>query len=524
MSNFSLSKFEQSIVSSIASQKRELVETLFAWSSQNSGSQNVAGLQAMRALLKAYVTRLGGSVIDRQLASGQYVTPAGEKETVIYTPAIEVSVRPDAPIQLVLTGHFDTVFPTDSAFQLPKHLDDGTLNGPGTADMKGGILVMLTALEALEQSQHAAKVGYTVLLSPDEEIGSPGSSQRLMELGAAADVGLTFEPSLPDGRLAGARKGRGKWALIIRGKGKHAGREHHLGRNAISAMAEFVVALDALNGQRDGVTFNIAKIDGGGATNIVPELAIGRFEARMKEEGDEIWVMEHLARLTNMINFKEGISAELTGGLTRPPKPMSPANARVFDWVKQAGALLGTDIGWGASGGVCEGNNIWAAGCPNVDSLGVIGGEIHSDREYVKLDSLVTRAQLATVILLKIGLRAVRRSRRKSPCTTRTKLMLLARAALEACKYQFWRPLVDRIVLFIDLRRSAASIPSKVRLRSVQRSVSTHCRLRARHPTNLQSTWQFLVLTVLLHLWFPRGSTGSKASSVPQSSLPCSRN
>ena len=403
MSKLSLSKSEQTIVSSIASRKEELVETLFAWSSQNSGSKNEAGLQAMRALLKSYVARLGGAVIDRQLASGQYVTPAGKKETVNYTPAIEISVRPDAPIQLVLTGHFDTVFAADSSFQIPKYLDDNTLNGPGTADMKGGILVMLTALQAMEQSSHAHQVGYTVLLSPDEEIGSPGSSQRLMELGSAAHVGLTFEPSLPDGSLAGARKGRGEWALIVTGKATHAGREHHLGRNAIAAMAEFVAALDALNGIREGVTFNIAKIDGGGATNIVPDLAVGRFEARVKEDGDDAWAMEQLEVLTQTINAKDGISAELTGGFTRPPKPMSPANAQVFDWVKQAGAALGQDIRWVSTGGVCEGNNLWSAGCPNVDSLGVIGGEIHSDREYVKLDSLVTRTQLATVILLQIA-------------------------------------------------------------------------------------------------------------------------
>jgi len=138
-----------------------------------------------------------------------------------------------------------------------------------------------------------------------------------MELGKKAHVGLTFEPALPDGSLAGARKGSGNWALIVKGRAAHAGREHHLGRNAIAAMAEFVVALDALNGQQDGVTFNIGKIDGGGATNIVPELAIGRFNVRVKEDGDDSWVLEQLDALTAIINEKEGISAELTGGFTR---------------------------------------------------------------------------------------------------------------------------------------------------------------------------------------------------------------
>ena len=403
ISELTLSGAEQAIIETLPPLKAELIKTLLEWSSQNSGSHNAEGLEAMRVLLRARAARLDANVIDRELAAGEYVTPAGEKKTVSYAPALEISKRPDAPIQLVLTGHYDTVFPKDFHFQDPKYLDDETVNGPGTADMKGGILVMMTALEALEQSQHASQIGYTVLLSPDEEIGSPGSSKRLMELGRKAHVGLTFEPSLPDGSLAGARKGSGNWALIVNGRAAHAGREHHLGRNAIAAMAEFVVALDGLNGQRSGVTFNIGKIDGGGATNIVPELAVGRFNVRVKEDGDDAWVLGELEKLTAMINAKDGISAELTGGFTRPPKPMSPANAQVFDWVKQAGALLGQEIKWAPSGGVCEGNNLWAAGCPNVDTLGVIGGEIHSDREYVKLDSLVTRAQLATVILLKLA-------------------------------------------------------------------------------------------------------------------------
>lgn len=403
MTELTLTPQERAILDAIAAKKAELVQTLLSWSSQNSGSHNAEGLRAMRALLASRAKVLNGKVRDCELPDGQYVSPSGVKETVSYVPALEITKRPKAPVQLVLTGHYDTVFPKDFHFQTPKYIDENTVNGPGTADMKGGILVMLTALEALEASPHVENIGYTILLSPDEEIGSPGSSKRLMELGHAAHVGLTFEPSMPDGSLAGARKGSGNWALILKGRAAHAGREHHIGRNAIAAMAEFVVELDALNGQRAGVTFNIAKIDGGGAPNIVPELAIGRFNIRVQEEGDAKWVHEQLARLTENIGRKDGITAELTGGFTRPPKPMSPANAQVFDWVAQAGGLLGQTIKWAPSGGVCEGNNLWAAGCPNVDTLGVIGGDIHSDREYIKLDSLVTRSQLAALILLKLA-------------------------------------------------------------------------------------------------------------------------
>jgi len=327
------------------------------WSAQNSGSHNRAGLIAMRGLLSDRFSSLPAKLEEVALPKGEYVAKNGEVETITYEPAL---------------GHYDTVFPADFHFQKPVQIDDDTINGPGTADMKAGLMVMLTALETLERSDNASTIGYTILMSPDEEIGSPGSSAILAKLGKRSHLGLTYEPALADGSMAGARKGSGNFSLVIKGRAAHAGREHHIGRNAIAAMAEFIGGIEALNGQRDGVTFNIAKIDGGGAYNIVPELAIGRFNVRMKETEDMSWISVELDKLVSMLNQKDGIHAHMHGGFTRPPKPMAPANAQVFD-------------------------------CPNVDTLGVRGGDIHSDREFMKISSLVERARLSSVILMKLA-------------------------------------------------------------------------------------------------------------------------
>ena len=398
-----ISASEQVILDNVGTLQSDMVRDLYAWSKINSGSYNREGLKVMRSVLADYFSELPGSVEEAGLTTGELVAIDGSIQQINYEPSLKVSVRPNAPIQIVMTGHYDTVFPKDSVFQEPVEIDDDTVNGPGVADMKGGILVMAQALKSFEQFELASEVGYTVLLSPDEEIGSPGSSALLMELGRQSHAGLTYEPALADGSLAGARKGSGNFALIIRGRAAHAGREHHLGRNAIAAMSEFVVGLEGLNGQREGVTFNIAKIDGGGAVNIVPELAIGRFNVRMLKTEDMAWITRQIKELVAHVNAKDGLSAELTGGFTRPPKPMAPANQLVFDWVKKAGDLLGQTIRWAPSGGVCEGNNLWASGCPNVDTLGVRGGDIHSDREFIKLSSLVERTQLSALILMKIA-------------------------------------------------------------------------------------------------------------------------
>ena len=403
MTQLNLTSAEQTLIEKIDNHAADMLSTVESWSAQNSGSHNRGGLIAMRGLLSERFSDLPGTIEEVALPKGEYVAKNGAVESIAYEPALQVSVRPDAPVQLVLTGHYDTVFPEDFHFQKPVRIDDDTINGPGTADMKAGLMVMLTALQTLEHSDNASNIGYSVLMSPDEEIGSPGSSAILAQLGKRSHVGLTYEPALADGSMAGARKGSGNFSLVIKGRAAHAGREHHIGRNAIAAMAEFIGGIEALNGQRDGVTFNIAKIDGGGAYNIVPELAIGRFNVRMKETEDMPWIQGELDSLVASLNEKDGIHAHMHGGFTRPPKPMAPANAQVFDWVKQAGGLLGQEIKWSPSGGVCEGNNLWASGCPNVDTLGVRGGDIHSDREFMKISSLVERARLSSVILMKLA-------------------------------------------------------------------------------------------------------------------------
>ena len=398
-----LSTEEQSLLDDLPKMEGAMIADLVQWSHINSGSKNSSGLIKMRGVLAEAFKVLPGAISEAGLSAGTYVETDGTISNVEYEPSLLVSVRPDADIQIVFTGHYDTVFPENSHFQKIRMIDDQTMNGPGVADMKGGILVMLEALKVFEAHSAASNVGYKILLSPDEEIGSPGSATMLHKLGKAADIGLTYEPALADGSMAGARKGSGNFAVIIRGRAAHAGREHHLGRNAIAAMARFVVKLDELNGQRDGVTFNIGKIDGGGATNIVPDLAIGRFNVRMQETADQDWIMNKIKGLIEKTSMKDGISTELTGGFSRPPKPMAPANAMVFDWVKQAGNALGIDIKWKPSGGVCEGNNLWASGCPNVDTLGVRGGDIHSDREFIVLPSLIERARLSALILMRIA-------------------------------------------------------------------------------------------------------------------------
>ena len=397
-----ISNPDQAVLDHVAARREAIIDRAVAWSNLNSGSRNAAGLAAVLDALEAEGRRLPASVERVPTRGSTTVGDDGAVRTEAHADALRITARPDAPIQIVLTGHYDTVYPADSRFQAVATRADGALNGPGIADMKGGISVMLAALEAFETHPDRARLGWTVLLSPDEEIGSPASAPLLAELGARGHLGLTYEPALADGTLAGARKGSGNFHLIVTGRAAHAGRAFDEGRNAVAGAAMIAARLHALNGEREGVTVNVAKISGGGALNVVADNAVVRFNVRTPDRASADWITAEIDAIAAAPPF-EGLTLHLHGGFTRPPKPMDAAQTALVEAVRDAGALLGQDIAWKPSGGVCEGNNLHAAGLPNIDTLGVRGGDIHSENEFAWPDSFVERAQLSTLILAKIA-------------------------------------------------------------------------------------------------------------------------
>ena len=393
---------DQTVLDHVAAREAAIIGRTIEWAGINSGSRNAAGLARMLDLLEAAALPLSAEVARLPTAGSTTVADDGTVQAEAHADALKITMRPEAPIQVVLTGHFDTVFPAGSAFQAVMTRADGALNGPGVADMKGGISVMLAALEAFETHPDRARVGWTVLLSPDEEIGSPASAPLLAELGARGHVGMTYEPALADGTLAGARKGSGNYHLIISGKAAHAGRAFHEGANAVAGAAIIAARLHALNGQREGVTVNVARISGGGALNVVADNAVVRFNVRVPDAEASAWVSETVRQIAAEPPFP-GLTLDLHGGMTRAPKPMDASQTALFEAVRETGALLNQTIAWKPSGGVCEGNNLHAAGLPNIDTLGVLGGDIHSDQEFAWPASFVERARLSALILCKIA-------------------------------------------------------------------------------------------------------------------------
>jgi glutamate carboxypeptidase len=397
-----LSAQDQAVINRLTDQGPALINRTLGWAQINSGSRNLAGLEIQKLALIEAAAGLPADVIGHELAPMREVSSDGQVRDLATSQALSITVRPDAPVQVVLTGHYDTVFGADSPFQSVVTRADGALNGPGMADMKGGLCVMLAALAAFETHPLATRVGYRVLMSPDEEVGSLSSGPLLAQFGRLGHIGMTYEPALSDGTLAGARKGSGNFHVVVRGRSAHAGRDFDLGRNAITAAARLSTRLDDLNGKRDGVTLNVSRIDGGGPLNMVPDTAIVRFNIRFPDQEAAAWV-QAAVQSALQASGGDGLDLHLHGGITRPAKPMNLAQTRLFEAVRQIGGLIGQDILWKPSGGVCEGNNLFASGLPNIDTLGVRGGDIHSEAEYAWPDSFAERAQLSAAILMKLA-------------------------------------------------------------------------------------------------------------------------
>lgn len=372
------------------------------WAAINSGTGNLIGLKQVAGELADAFAALPGDIRLVAPDPVENVDPSGNIQTIQRGDHLHLSVRPDAPVQLLFTGHMDTVFADDHPFQALTWREDGILNGPGTADMKGGLAVILAALTAFESSPFAPRIGYDVMINSDEETGSHASAALIAKLAHGKLAALTYEPALPDGTLAGARPGSGNFSITIHGRAAHAGRNPDEGRNALVAAADLALRLNALKSLE--LKVNPARIDGGGPNNIVPDQAILRVNLRPATPEAMQAAQQALRGTLADIQRDHDVHCHLHGGFNRPPKPVDARATRLFELVRDCGAALGLPpIAWKATGGVCDGNNIASCGVPVVDTMGPRGGAIHSSDEFLIVDSLPERAMLSALSISRLA-------------------------------------------------------------------------------------------------------------------------
>lgn len=356
-----------------------------SWCQIPSGSESADGLKRMEdALGEAF--RLLPCTIES-------VEPRPHGPTVF-----RASCRPDAPVQVLLVGHRDTVYGDESPFKRCDRPRPGILRGPGVADMKGGLVVLLNALLAYERFAADENLGWEVLIVPDEEIGSPLSRDLLQAAAKRHSVGLVFEPAV-SGALVRGRMGTGVFRAVCRGRSAHAGRALKDGRNAILGLAGFLVGLEAIHETFPGILLNVGTIRGGGTVNVVPDHCEADINLRAAHPELLAPALAWIESQADRVRAREGFGIEFSGKMSRPPKVVGPVEERLFAHLQEVSREIRLDLAWTDVGGASDGNLLSEAGLPTLDGLGVRGGALHSPEEFLELDSLAERAWLSARLL-----------------------------------------------------------------------------------------------------------------------------
>lgn len=397
-----LSAFEQRLVADIARRHDELVRDLAMWVRVPSGRGCKSALDEMRGLLVGRLVKLGAS--PHEVAGTPAPTWLREDPTSAGDPPPFVvcrTRRDTARAHILLCGHIDTVHDPAGPFrELTISHDGAKATGPGCADMKGGLLIAIAALEALEAS--GANVSWSFAIVSDEETGTFHADAALREEAARGYThGLVFEPALPDGSLVVERPGSGQFMIECRGRSAHVGRDFTKGISAVRALATATLgALDLADPAR-GLLVNIGPLEGNDATNIVPDRARAWGNVRCTSSTAQAAAREGLLALNQAHDALPSTRVELI--FNRPSKPKTAAVEQLALIARAAAESLGQQLPFGTTGGVCDGNNMQAAGLPVIDTLGVRGGGLHTLDEWIDLTSLVQRTQLAAVLMHRLS-------------------------------------------------------------------------------------------------------------------------
>lgn len=370
----------------------------------NSGSLNRNGLSEVASILSRELTTLGftisslpGRVIEMPSCPGSNLVLDLSDHVLARRAGLASGTR------LLLMGHMDTVFPPESPFQTARQQGEN-LAGPGVSDMKGGLVVMLYALRALNEEGLLDGQAISVLLNSDEEVGSLSSRSYIETQAGQHDYGLVFEPSGGNTMIRG-RKGLGQARMVVNGRASHSGAAHEDGRSAIRELAYKIIELENMTDYETGVTVNVGIVNGGEARNTVSPCAEAYVDLRYPEPEQGTTAEQQFQEISDTIYSYPGsdeLSAETWVQLHRPPKIPTEESDHLLNRTIAIGKLLGQEFNISDSGGGTDGSLSQAAGLPTLDSLGVSGSGNHSDREQANVSSLVERAKLSAILIKRL--------------------------------------------------------------------------------------------------------------------------
>jgi len=376
------------VLEQIAGREAEMVTLLERLVDLESPSHDAERQAEVREVLTAELEAVGHTVA---------LVPSDDYgDHVVARPASARSGSDDRSTQLIV-GHMDTVWPVGTAAERPASVDDGRLSGPGSFDMKAGLVQMLFALGAVTALDLETPADPVVFVNTDEEVGSPDSRRHLEPLAREAVRAFVLEGSFgPQGQLKVGRKGVGRYRIRVKGVAAHAGLDPGSGASAVLEISHQIQQLFALNDLDRGVTVNVGTVDGGLRPNVVAPEAAADVDVRVATAADAQMVD---AAIRALEPIGEGVSIEVEGGFDRPPMEANPANQALWDQARAAGEALGLDLESAVVGGASDGN-LTSLHTPTLDGLGAVGDGAHRLDEHVLVSTLAERAALLALLLL----------------------------------------------------------------------------------------------------------------------------
>lgn len=365
-----------------------MIETLRELVEHDSPSADKPRADALARLLAAQFAVAGALVeAERQETAGDHL--------VVSWPE---SAEPGSGPVLVV-AHHDTVWPAGTAAARPPRIAGDRFYGPGALDMKASLVMAREALAAIAALGPVPRRPIRLLVTSDEEVGSPSSRPLIERQAREASAALVLEPPLPGGALKTARKGVGRFRVVVEGRAAHAGLEPEKGVNAIVELARQVVVIDALAAEDEGTTVNVGLIGGGTSRNTVPAEAAADVDVR-------VWTTDEAERVESAIRALAAHHPEariaISGGFHRPPMERNAAGLALMVRAREIAGRLGQELAEGAAGGAGDANLISALGVGTLDGLGAIGGGAHAAAEHVELSSLVPRTELLAALMLEL--------------------------------------------------------------------------------------------------------------------------
>jgi glutamate carboxypeptidase len=295
--------------------------------------------------------------------------------------------------RVMLLGHLDTVWPVGTLRTMPWREADGHLWGPGVLDMKAGVVMALEAVAALREL--GEERGVTLLLNPDEEVGSEVSRGITERLARECEAVFVMEPAQGLAYKT-ARKGVGHFGLRVEGVGAHAGVDFGAGHSAVLEMARLVEKVSVWTDVRRGFTVNVGRIAGGTLSNVVAAECVAEVDVRIVKAGEAVRV-ERMFRGLKVTDV--GCWLTVSGGINRPPMERSAGTVRLFKRARALAAEMGVELEEASTGGGSDGNFTAAIGVPTLDGMGAVGAGAHAAHEHVVVKHLVERTALIAGML-----------------------------------------------------------------------------------------------------------------------------